>query len=209
MLVFDGSGSMAATGHNGLDHPRIIDARLAVEQSIPKITPFRRVGLIIYGPGPQDSCSNIDLRFKPQNHAASRIIAEINDLSPVGETPLTEAVRHAADALDSRQKSGVVVLVTDGRESCGGAPCLLAEQLAVNARITVHVIGFRVRGQFHQWNGQGLRHAPTIARCLADRTGGKYVSTESTEDLVAALKETLACPLIGTNSHSNRRQSRG
>ena len=209
MLVFDGSGSMAATGHNGLDRPRIEDARAAIERSMPRITPFRKVGLIIYGPGPEDSCSNIDLHFRPQSQAAARIIAAVNNLSPVGETPLTEAVRNAADVLDSSQKTGVVVLVTDGRESCRGAPCLLAAQLAAEKNITVHVIGFKVRGQYHQWSGQGLKHAPTKARCLADQTGGKYVSTESTDELIAALQETLSCPMIGSSSQPDKLGSPG
>ena len=209
MLVFDGSGSMAASGYNGLDRPRIIDARAAIERSMPRITPFRKVGLVIFGPGPQDSCSNIDLRFRPQRQAASRIIADVGNLSPIGETPLTEAVRNAAEALDLGKKTGVVVLVTDGRESCGGAPCLLAAQLAAAKNVTVHVIGFKVRGQYFQWTGKGAKHAPTTARCLADQTGGKYVSTESTEELIEALQETLACPMIGTSFRHDQLRSPG
>lgn len=130
MLVFDGSGSMAAVRHNGLARPRIEEARKAIEKSIPQVTPFRKMGLVIFGPGPEDSCSNIDLRFKPQSDAAPRIIADVNGLSPIGETPLTDAVKIAVDALDVRNKPGVVVLLTDGRESCRRDPCVLASQLA-------------------------------------------------------------------------------
>jgi Ca-activated chloride channel family protein len=36
-----------------------------------------------------------------------------------------------------------------------------------------------------------------VARCLADRTGGQYLSTENTDELVAALKQTLGCPIYG------------
>lgn len=200
MLVFDGSGSMAAVRHNGLARPRIEEARKAIEKSIPQVTPFRKMGLVIFGPGPEDSCSNIDLRFKPQSDAAPRIIADVNGLSPIGETPLTDAVKIAVDALDVRNKPGVVVLLTDGRESCRRDPCVLASQLAAEKNVTVHVIGFKVRAQYFQWNGQGARHGRTTARCLADKTGGKYVSTESTEELVAALQETLSCPMTATRS---------
>ena len=202
MLVFDGSGSMAAMGFNGLNTPRINDARVAVGRAMPRITSVRKVGLIIYGPGPHSPCSNVDLRFRPQKNSASQIIAEVDSLSPEGETPLSAAVDKAAAVLDYQEKSGVVVLVTDGKETCGGTPCRLASRLAASGNITVHVIGFKVRGEFFQWESQGskeVENAPTISRCLADLTGGKYISTESVDELVSALRDTLTCPLIGFN----------
>ncbi len=201
MIVFDGSGSMAAMGFNGLDQPRIVDARDAVKRSMPDIERFRRVGLIVYGPGSKGPCSNIDLRFRPIRNSASRLITAVDGLAPAGNTPLTQAVSDAADTLREAGDSGTVVLVTDGKETCGGTPCQLASRLATDdTKITVHVIGFKVRGEFFKWNSEGsdkVKNAPTIARCLADSTGGKYLSTESTEELVSALQETLACPLIG------------
>ena len=204
MLVFDGSGSMAAMGHNGLDHPRILDARKALRRSLPPITDVRRVGLVIYGPGNKDGCSNVDLRFSPMANSGERIIKEINELSPAGETPLTKAVKKAADTILETSNRGAVVLITDGKENCGGQVCQLATQLSFDTPgIVVHVIGFKVRSRFFNWqnsNDAGYEHGRTIARCLADQTGGKYVSTESTNELVRALQETLACPLVGTHN---------
>lgn len=201
MLVFDGSGSMAEMGYNGLNQPRILDARQALRQSLPEITPFRRVGLIIYGPGKNDACSNIDLRLPPTPDAAGRIISEVDSLKPSGQTPLTRSVRDAAETLNYRSRPGTIVLVTDGKENCGGATCQLAAELAADATdLTVHVIGFKVRDRQFNWQSQkgvSQEHGKTIARCLADRTGGKYVSTESTSELVRALQETLACPVVG------------
>lgn len=196
MLVFDGSGSMAAVDHNGLNSPRIDEARSAIEQSMPQISPFRKLGLVIFGPGPAESCSNIDLRFRPESNAGPRIIADVDALEPVGQTPLTTSVEEALDALDLSEGPGVVVLLTDGRESCGGDPCALARQIAADRNVTVHVIGFKVRAQHFQWNGQGAKNRETSARCLADKTGGAYVSTESTEELVKALQDTLSCPMV-------------
>ncbi len=212
MLVFDGSGSMAEMGYNLLSQPRIFDAREALRLSLPNITPYRKLGLIIYGPGSADECSNIDLRFKPQRDAASRIIAEVDGLAPAGKTPLTSAVLLAAETLLYRQKTGVVVLVTDGKETCGGKTCNLASKLATEGKaLTVHVIGFKVRGKFFNWQGgaeAGYEHGRTVARCLADLTGGKYLSTENVNELAAALQETLACPVIGLD-HSRKLRSRG
>ncbi len=104
MLVFDASGSMASMGYNAISTPRIVDARKALRQSLPDITPFRRLGLVIYGPGPKDECSNIDVRFPPLPNTARRIIGDVDRISPDGNTPLTEAVRIAAETLDTRKE---------------------------------------------------------------------------------------------------------
>lgn len=200
MLVFDASGSMAEMGYNGLDVPRINDARAALHQALPRITPVRRVGLIVYGPGGGEACSHVDLRLPPTPDAAGRILAEIDALTPDGNTALTRAVRQAAEALRYRERPGTVVLVTDGKETCGGATCQVAAELAAEAPgLTVHVIGFRVRGDFFNWEGGDgnpeVEEVPAVAQCLADRTGGLYVSTETTKELEAALRKTLGCPL--------------
>jgi len=198
MLVFDGSGSMAAIDHNGLKSPRIDEAREAIDVSMPQISPFRKLGLVTFGPGPADSCSNIDLRFRPIDNAGPRIIADVEALAPVGQTPLTASVEEADDALDLSKDPGVVVLLTDGRESCGGDPCALASEIAGAGNVTVHVIGFKVRAQHFQWNGQGAKNRETSARCLADRTGGIYVSTETTDELIKALQDTMSCPMTAS-----------
>ena len=203
MLVFDGSGSMAEMGFNGLDFPRIQEARKAVRKALPKITPYRKLGLITYGPGAGVSCTNIDLKFAPMPDAAGRAIQEIDKLTPDGDTPLTQAVLSAAEVLNYRSKPGVVVLVTDGKETCGGAPCQLAAELAADAPdLTVHMIGFQIRGTHFNWDSADANqeeNGRTVARCLADRTGGLYVAAETVDQLTNALLETLVCPLLGQN----------
>lgn len=199
MLVFDASGSMASAGYNEMENPRIFEALKAVRRVLPRVTQYRRIGLVVYGPGPKDACQNFDLRLAPAYNSSSRIISELERTEPDGDTPLTQAVRDAAEMLDYKNKPAVVVLVTDGDETCGGAPCRLPASLLADARaLSVHVIGFKVRDRFFQWQSQsnGDVRGETNARCLADMTGGKYVSTETTDELVAALQTTLGCPLL-------------
>ena len=207
MLTFDASGSMASMGYNGLDIPRIFEARDALRATLPQITPFRRLGLVVYGPGPRDVCSNVDVRMLPTFDSAAKIIQEVDQVQPEGETPLTSAVEAAADALHYQEQPGIVVLVTDGRETCGGSPCALADQLVENAAdLTVHVIGFKIRGETFDPNrfGQGgfEKGGHIAARCLADRTGGLYLSAESTDELIDALRKTLGCALLSDADRS-------
>jgi Ca-activated chloride channel family protein len=201
MVVFDGSGSMSEMGFNLMDEPRIFAARRAMRQAMPQVAPFRNLGLVIYGPGPRDACNNISLRFAPIPDAAPRLIAEIDALAPSGNTPLTDSVARAAEALDYRKRPGVVVLVTDGKETCGGAPCQLATTLAAEGHdLTVHVIGFKLRGEHFSWDSENMhdyREGQTVARCLADQTGGLYLTTETVDELVTALQTTLGCPIFG------------
>lgn len=198
MIVFDGSGSMSEMGFNQLDLPRIVEARDAMHRAIPAIAQIRRLGLIIYGPGQNDACSNIDLRFAPQANAAGQILGDVDALAPAGATPLTAAIAQAAEVLDFRKRPGVIVLVTDGKETCGGTPCLLAADLAADAQdLTVHVIGFKVRGDHFDWDAGLEIGADTIASCMAERTGGEFISAETIDDLVAALNVTLGCPVYG------------
>lgn len=210
MVVFDGSGSMAEMGFNLLDEPRIFSARRAIERSMPALAEMRRLGLIIYGPGPDAACSNIDLRFGPRVNAAQPIIDAVDGLDPAGETPLTDAVRLAAETLEYRSRPGIVVLVTDGKETCGGTPCQLAAELRADAAdLTVHVIGFKVQSDHFKYPNAPVEEQESgvaVAQCMADLTGGKYVSTETVDELADALRETLGCNLIGQVGISTRRR---
>lgn len=202
MLVFDGSASMAELSYDLQRKTRIVEAREAVRDAIPDITPFRRVGLLTYGPGSKDACDNIDLRFGPRENAGAAIISDIDALQPKGLTPLANSVRAAAETLEYTTRPGIVVLVTDGNETCGGRPCALGAELASEAvDLTVHVIGFKVVVDFFSWDNpeqQDVGAGNTVAKCLADRTGGLYVSTETVAELADALRVTLGCALLGT-----------
>src|SRR3974377_1921522 len=192
MIVFDASGSMAGNVDQGLAtiKPRIDEVRAALSQVLPSATRFRRVGLITFGPGPYNQC-NVQLNFAPLLHAAVPIMNAVNALTPGGKTPLTSAVQQAADVLDYRNKPGVVVVVTDGEETCGRSPCELGEQLhAAALQLTVHIIGYRIEN--YSWTGE---QSIVEAKCLAERNNGLYITAESEEDLVAAFEKTLNCPM--------------
>lgn len=194
MLVFDASGSMSGMEEWGSSSltSRIDDARKALAKALPNVTPYRRLGLMTYGPGPVGHCNNIVLNMRPEFNAGPNIMAEVNRIVPDGRTPLTSAVSQAVDVLDYRNKAAVVVLVTDGSETCGGQPCELAKSLSATAKaIKIHVIGYRLQ-DIISTRDQGI----TDMKCLAERTGGLFIGVESIEELVTALNKTLGCPLL-------------
>ena len=165
--------------------------RACLGRALPSATKFRRVGLITYGPGPYQQC-NVKLDLEPTPNAAELIMGAVNALTPAGRTPLTSAVAQAAEVLDFRHKRGLIVVVTDGEETCGGSPCELAKALRAAAeQLTIHVIGYRTKG--FSWTGE---QSLIDAKCLADQSGGLYIAAETEEDLIVALEKTLGCPMV-------------
>lgn len=194
MIVFDASGSMAGTDFNSPPTPRIARVRQALAKVLPDVARLRNLGLIDYGPGPYNRCDNIELQLEPMPNAAGSIMAVVDALVPVGRTPLTSAVREAARVLRFPEKPGMIVLLTDGEETCGGDPCALARDLSgAGSHLTVHVIGYRAP-DFSE--GFGMLQS----RCLADATGGLYISVQTTDELVAALEKTLGCPIVSRSA---------
>lgn len=192
MIVFDASGSMAGVVGGGIatSITRIDEVRSALAAVLPSATRFRRVGLISYGPGPYMQC-NVHLDFPPMANAAQAIMGVVNGLTPAGKTPLTSAVAQAADVLDYRAKPGIIVLITDGEETCGGSPCVLAKQLHDEAKqLTIHIISYRNKD--YSWTGESVLDM----MCLAEQNNGLFISADSKQDLIEALEKTLDCPVI-------------
>ncbi|MGD9194564.1 MAG: vWA domain-containing protein [Methyloceanibacter sp.] len=193
MIVFDASGSMSGNQELGIPNskPRIDEVRWALRQVLPSATRYRRVGLVTYGPGPYNQC-NVSLAMKPTANAAKKIMRAVNRIIPAGKTPLTSGVEQAAEALDYRNTPGVIVVVTDGEETCGRAPCELAKQLHDNAaQLTVHVIAFRYAG--YSWTGT---QSIVDVMCLAEQNNGLLIKANSEQELADALEKTLDCPMI-------------
>ena len=75
-------------------------------------------------------------------------------------------------------------------------PDMIAAQF--NRLGSQHVIGFKVRGEHFDWAKPDDPEATTVARCLADETGGKYVRAETVDELIGALQVTLGCTVMGS-----------
>jgi len=82
--------------------------------------------------------------------------------------------------------AGIVVVITDGLENCGGNVCKLARRLRVRGhKVQVHVIGFLLQGE-----------QTATLNYLAGATHGTYVAANSLEGLKRALRRLLSCPQI-------------
>ncbi len=153
-------------------------AREVIADLVGDIDPNARFGLVAYGHREKSNCQDIELVLPVGPLNAPTFSAAVNSLVPRGRTPLTDAVRQAAEVLNYQDNPSRIVLVSDGLESCNADPCALAAELARGGiDFTAHVVGFDVAGIEDQ----------SQLSCLAAQTGGLYLTADSTEELAAAL----------------------
>ncbi len=179
IIVMDGSGSMWGQ-INGKTKLEI--ARETVSSVLATLPADQVLGLMAYGHRSKGSCEDIELIVPPAKGSAQAVQKAVNEMKFLGMTPLSAAVRKAAEALRYTEQAATVVLVTDGLETCNADPCALGKELeAAGLKFTAHVIGFGVAKE------QGAQLA-----CLAENTGGKYLQASDAASLNIALKETIS-----------------
>ena len=119
ILVLDASGSMWGKIEN---KTKVEIARSVVGDLLTQMPAERRLGLVAYGHRREADCADIEEVAVVGAERAS-IAAAVNALGFKGKTPLTAAVRFAAEKLAYREKKATVILVTDGVETCKADPC--------------------------------------------------------------------------------------
>ena len=107
-------------------------------------------------------------------------VTETNGLTPIARA-LEAAVR---DFPRDNTTEKLIIVVSDGIESCNGDPCETAADLA-DLGFVVHTVGFVVN-----------RATATQLRCIANATGGTYFDVPVAVELSDTLKEAFsACPI--------------
>ncbi|MCA0032609.1 vWA domain-containing protein [Mesorhizobium sp. B263B2A] len=179
LIILDASGSMWAQIDG---KPKLEIARESLRTVLQSVPADDEIGFMAYGHREKGSCDDIQLIVPPQAGSASAITDAADSLKFLGKTPLTAAVKQAAEALKYTEDKATVVLITDGLETCGGDPCALGKELeASGVDFTADVVGFGLTAD------EGRQIA-----CLADNTGGKYIQASDEKALQEALAETVA-----------------
>lgn len=179
IIVLDASGSMWGQ----IDGKTKIEiARDTLHQVLGTIPTETELGLVAYGHREKGSCSDIEIAVPPGTGTADAIGRFADGLNPKGKTPLTDAVRVAAEELRIEENEATVILVTDGLETCNADPCALGRELeATGVNFTAHVVGFGLSDE------EGKQVA-----CLAENTGGLYLKADDAGQLAEALATTVA-----------------
>jgi VWA domain-containing protein len=183
-LILDASGSMLQRMDG---KRRIVIAKEvlieAVNQHIPAGTP---VALRVFGHKEPSSCrTDLEIALKPLDPAAaSATIGGVNAMN-LAKTPIAASLAMIESDLKQAPGRKVIVLVTDGEETCDGDPELVMTKLRDKGfAVTLNIVGFAIddallESQFRNW---------------AELGGGRYFSANDQQGLSQSLKEALRIP---------------
>jgi Ca-activated chloride channel family protein len=181
IIVLDASGSMWGQIDG---KPKLEIARETLKKVLQTVPADMELGLMAYGHREKGSCEDIELVVPPAAGTAAAISSAADSMKFLGKTPLSAAVKKAAEDLKYTEDKSTVILITDGIETCNADPCALGKELEQSGvDFTAHVVGFGLTAE------EGKQVA-----CLAENTGGKYIQAGDEKALEDALKVVVAPP---------------
>ncbi len=147
-IVLDASGSMRAAMAGST---QMEVAKQTIKSTIATIPPETHVALRVYAHRVEQtdkagSCVDTELMipFGPLNVAA--FSAKVDSIQPKGYTPIAYSLQQVANDFGAeREAEKVVILVSDGEETCGGDPVQAVKDLiAKGFKLKLHAVGFNV-----------------------------------------------------------------
>lgn len=185
LVVMDTSGSMEED--SGVRGTRIQAARAATLDLVGALRVGHPFGLVSY-PGGSDvsGCTTGVVQHPVSSLDPIVASAAVRRLSPDGDTPTGPALNHARQLLEAAgYVHGTIVLVSDGEANCGRGPCAVAKSIRdAGFDVVVNTVGFAVNGQ-----------AEDELTCVADATGGTYISVTDEQGLTDALASAATAHL--------------
>ncbi len=186
-LILDASGSMWAKLGGST---RIEVAKDALGKIIDDLSERKgiAVGLRVYGHRTND-CKDTKLEIPIGPMDEKKMKAFIGKIKPKGKTPIAYSLQEAAkDFKKDFTGSKVIILVTDGLESCGGDPCAAAKVLAEKGIVSkIHVVGF----------GMDKKSVSKL-ECIVKPSGGLLLEANSAAELAKAF-DTIVKTALDTN----------
>lgn len=191
ILCLDTSGSMQALDFE-LNHQRV-NRLQAIKQVVARFIKKRksdRMGMVVFAGNAYTQCP-LTLDYGVLNGFLDRVqIGMAGDTTAIGSALATSVKR----LRDSRAKSRVVVLLSDGRNNAGAIDPETAARLARSCQVKVYTIGvgsqgpapFEVDTVFgRQLVYQNVDLDETTLRRIAELTGGAYFRATDTQSLEA------------------------
>jgi len=181
-IILDTSASMTTTVAGGV---KFDVARQAIGQLLQSLPTSYNVGLRVYGHryGNEDtarSCQDTELLVRlapltPESRTA--MTQRLATLQPKGMTPIAYVLEQAANDFATATGKNIIILVSDGEETCGGDPLSRADWIAgLGIGLEVYVVGFDVTS-YQQLKG------------IAERSGGLYYNATNAIELGQMLQQ--------------------
>lgn len=184
-LVLDASGSMNGKLKSG--ETKINASKKAVTELMKRLHDDILIAFRAYGhqsSKEKHDCKDTELILPFGKVKANRekIVSRIKNITATGYTPITYVLQKSAEDFPSlHQGEKIIILVSDGKETCEGDPCAKAKALANSkAKLVIHTIGFGVD-----------EAAKQQLECIARMTGGKYFSAEDAKQLILVINQAV------------------
>lgn len=183
-LILDASGSMLQV----LDgKPRIQIARETLTNLTSNVLPVGApIALRVFGHLEAGSCrTDLVLPLQPLDPTSVNATIAGIEAKNLAKTPIAASLRLVAADLAGASGQKVVVLVTDGEETCDGDPAAeIANLRAQGIDVRVNIVGFAIddptlQATFEAWAQLG---------------GGAYFNANNASELDAAVSQALAAP---------------
>ena len=150
--------------------PSRIDAAKQASRRIVKSLPSDvDVGLVLV----EDCPSARPIGFYSPGQRGA-LLGGIGSIHPVRGTPLASGIQRAAAMVDGVNHPGVIVVISDGKESCRRDPCGTARRIArAKPMLTINVVDITGTG---------------AGNCVASATGGKVFTAKNAQQLNTMLR---------------------
>ena len=180
-IILDASGSMQASIN---DTPKIDIAHTSLDSLVQHLPDNTNIALRTYGNRRTADCTDLELvaPMAPLDRAV--FMEKVRGVRPqhLARTPIEASIRQAEFDLQSVQSETLLILVSDGDETCDGDPAKAAADLRIaNPNVRISVIGFDVGNA--EWQGR--------LRAIAEQGGGSYFDAADATQLAAALQNAV------------------
>ena len=189
VLIFDASGSMAISMDATPDELRRLMADKPVkniEREPRRISLAHRSAKQVIDEVPKDmdislvsaaTCQQVYVSSALPFARRDELKQAIDKIQPVGKTALAEALEKAGKLVDGVDRDAIIVLITDGEETCGGDPCEVARQLKLKKpRLQVNVVDIMNTG---------------AGNCIASNTGGAVYAVNNTHEFNEMMNQAI------------------
>jgi hypothetical protein len=189
-LILDASGSMLQRleGRRRIDIAREVLVNL-VESTIPAGTPL---ALRIFGHRTAGACqTDLELPLQPLDPSVISPLLRKTEAKNLAKTPIGQSLALVANDLETATGQKIIILVTDGEETCEGNPQAEIEKLKQEGfDVRVNIVGFAIEDEalkatFSRW---------------AELGGGLYFNATSGEELGDAMRQALETKFNVLNS---------
>ena len=175
LIILDTSSSMSESFEGST---KIVVAKQVLSDLINDLPDGMDVGLRIFG-----GCENSQLLLPIAALDRVALHAKVTAISTGGPTPIAYTLEQAKGDFANIADKKLILLVSDGQETCHGKPVEAAKDLlAAGYDLRIDVVGFDVAGQ----NGTADK-----LRDIANATHGTYYDAQSSEQLRTALQSII------------------